>query len=613
MRLLKFLLIFFGFLFLTVSYVRGKDINTEYYVNYYLDEKNPQWSKVIFNIKINYFRSNIVVDKYQLSFPDYFQIDNLKTSLDGKNIENSLLSKDDQIIITLQLPNRYLSRMESEQITIEFFQKNLFQKNGNVYELMLPTLFHNDQNNLYQITVYNNLLSSKNKITIAKPLPDLITGNQIIWKNPKTKTIYAVFGEYQIYKADFNYYLKNEKIRPILTEIALPPDTLYQKVYLNNLNPLPSKIYQDDDGNYLAQYLLKPKEEKLVNFQGYIQVFSSPRQEVINYDRKKLESQKKYLLTSKKHWRIDNLTENISTVTTIGDIYQFVINNLSYDYQNVSKPLSRKGGQKALEEKKGVCTEFSDLFISLAREKGFFSREIQGYGYTNNSKLRPIALNMDVLHSWPEYYDLKSEAWRPLDPTWEKTSGIDYFTSFDLSHIAFVIHGFDSEYPIPAGAYKSEKNQGKNLIIEVTTELPKENKKIEFNIDQVNNQLNSKQSSRWVVEITNFSNTYLYNESFYLMSLANKLTFEPKKIIIDRLAPLEKIAYTIEVTPKNVNRKTEDYLIITNQKGFEKKRKIILYPFYFKFLTWLLIFNSLLLFFVIILYVKRRSRKKSSS
>jgi len=52
-----------------------------------------------------------------------------------------------------------------------------------------------------------------------------------------------------------------------------------------------------------------------------------------------------------------------------------------------------------------------------------------------------------------------------IDPTWgSTTSGIDYFKNLDLDHIAFVIKGSESEYPIPAGGYKFE-NASKDVNV----------------------------------------------------------------------------------------------------------------------------------------------------
>ena len=42
-----------------------------------------------------------------------------------------------------------------------------------------------------------------------------------------------------------------------------------------------------------------------------------------------------------------------------------------------------------------------------------------------------------------------------IDPTWGNTTGgVDYFSTLDFDHFAFVIKGIDSEYPVPAGGYK---------------------------------------------------------------------------------------------------------------------------------------------------------------
>jgi transglutaminase-like putative cysteine protease len=52
-----------------------------------------------------------------------------------------------------------------------------------------------------------------------------------------------------------------------------------------------------------------------------------------------------------------------------------------------------------------VCLEFTDLFIAIARAAGIPAREIDGFGYTQNAINRPISIDEDILHAWPEYYD----------------------------------------------------------------------------------------------------------------------------------------------------------------------------------------------------------------
>jgi hypothetical protein len=113
-----------------------------------------------------------------------------------------------------------------------------------------------------------------------------------------------------------------------------------------------------------------------------------------------------------------------------------------------------------------ICMEFTDLFIALARAASIPAREINGFAYTTDARLRPLSLMADVLHAWPEYYDVQKQAWIPVDPTWEKTTGgVDYFSKTDLNHFAFVIHGEHSQYPYPAGSYKLEDSLGRDVQV----------------------------------------------------------------------------------------------------------------------------------------------------
>jgi hypothetical protein len=100
--------------------------------------------------------------------------------------------------------------------------------------------------------------------------------------------------------------------------------------------------------------------------------------------------------------------------------------------------------------------EFSDLFVALARAAGIPAREVHGFAYTTNSRLQPLSLVTDVLHAWAEYYAESDNVWVAVDPTWGNTTrGVDYFSKFDFNHIAFAILGVESDYPYPAGSFKT--------------------------------------------------------------------------------------------------------------------------------------------------------------
>ncbi|MBI2404889.1 transglutaminase domain-containing protein, partial [Candidatus Gottesmanbacteria bacterium] len=137
----------------------------------------------------------------------------------------------------------------------------------------------------------------------------------------------------------------------------------------------------------------------------------------------------------------------------------------------------RKGAIAALvSPQNSICMEFTDLFVALARAAGIPAREVVGYAYTTNAKLRPLSLIADVLHAWPEYYDRERGIWVSVDPTWANTTrGVDYFTKLDFNHIAFAIHGAKSDAPYPAGFYKRSGTNSKDVVVsfaDIAPELP---------------------------------------------------------------------------------------------------------------------------------------------
>jgi hypothetical protein len=166
------------------------------------------------------------------------------------------------------------------------------------------------------------------------------------------------------------------------------------------------------------------------------------------------------------------------------NIYNFVVNTLSYNQDKATPNSQRMGAIMALENKDDViCTEFTDLFIAISRAAGIPAREINGYAYTENPNVKPISLVADILHSWPEYFDYDRKVWIPVDPTWGSTSGINYFDNLDLRHITFVIHGEHFNKPYPPGSYKLGDNPQKDVHVSFAQNNNEYFQDIEININ----------------------------------------------------------------------------------------------------------------------------------
>ncbi len=594
-----FILLLSFFLVLPFN-VYGEDYKSQYVVEYFLTKSLK--TKVKFSIKVTHLRSNVYVKKLLLSFPDNFKIENIKASDSYGAINPKTEKKDGNVNVTLELSNPNIGKGSQNKFYLEFYQNSLFQRNGNIWEVILPTL-GNKENSKYSVIVYLPKGTNK-KISIAKPQPSKIIGNKIIWDDVKTRIIYAVFGNKQYYLTNLRYHLKNQKLFPVYTYVAFPPDTLYQKIYINNIEPQPSEVIIDDDGNFLGKYFLKPKETKDIIFKGDIVVFSQPRDEVAPVIRSQFVKQKKYLLSKSKYWNIDQINK-IKPFSTVNQIYRFVTDYLSYDYSRVVKSNKRLGAKKALDDPTlAVCVEFSDLFVAIAREKGIFSREIEGYGFTQDKKLRPLSLVSDILHSWPEYFDLKNQVWVPVDPTWENTSRIDYFNSLDLNHIVFAIHGKKSNYPLPAGMYKFEES--KDVSVEPSKNIPKEKVKISLLEPKFEKSISDKGLYNFDLKVINNSNVFVWNVPLSINSQYLKINPQSKKILV--MAPFEtkKIKVSYQSNIKNKIKKSSMVISLYNKPIF--KEKIEIFPYYLKF--GIKFVFGVFIFFVILLPIKFLMKKR---
>lgn len=590
----------FIILFLTVClHVNAADFRADYQVEYNLDDNlQSNLTNVKFNITITNFSNEVFVKQFAITFPKDFTIRNIRALDDNGVVAPEIQSDDLNTKIGLTFTNPVTGRDSVNHFYLDFTQDNIFKANGTAWEVILPTIA-NKADTTYKVIV-NLPKGNSKKLSIAKPNPSYISDSQAVWDNPLTKTIYAVFGDKQTYKLDLTYHLKNPRIIPIETELALPPDTNLQKIFVEKLTPQPQSVYIDQDGNYMARYQLRPAENKLVTFTGFAQINSQSRSEVNTHYNRQPDLQ--YLKTTDKYWQLPNAS--FAKLKTSLDIYNFVTSTLSYDYGKRLPGNSRLGAKKILEDpSKAVCVEFTDLFIALARSKGIPARENEGYGFSQDPTFRPLSLISDVLHAWPEYYDSGKKTWVAIDPTWQNTSGIDYFSSFDLNHVVFVIHGKNSEYPLPAGMYKIENS--KDVIIEPTTDLPVENNAIVVEAVDLPEKLSAKQHFAGKITVVNRGNVFAYGTTLSLAGREVKPSWQDKRI--DILAPFQKKEIAVDLIGKNTVKKINGSLLLNVNGKPSYKQSIVVEPYYYSWGYNVAIVGGIILIpLTILIFLKKR-------
>ena len=513
--------------------------NTDFFVNTESTyEINLDGSaKVLYSIGIVNATTEKYASQYKLSLNGVDPEDVFAKS-DGKDLETSVVKTPLGADLIVLFDNAVVGEGNRRDFLIEFTDFSLVNKTGDIWEISLPRLAQNDSFDSYQIRL--RIPKSIGEAGFISPDPDAridAEGDTIYYFDKSAVSeggVTAVFGNSQVYSFDLTYHLENPVNVSSGYSFAIPPDTAFQKVFYDSINPPVDSIESDSDGNWIAKYTLRPRERLDVRVIGHVEVFiknqpfQKPTNDVLSGNSKPME-----------YWEADDpdVKKLALQLGSVEEIYKYVVTTLKYDYAKVQPNVIRLGAREALKNpKNAICTEFTDLFITLVRAIGIPAREVNGYAYTDNPDLQPLSLVSDVLHAWPEYWDSQREMWVPVDPTWQNTSGgVDYFSKLDLRHITFVNHGSSSTKPYPPGSYKLGANPQKDVFV-AFSKLPV----LGSSAPQVNLSQNGQ---NLIVQITNNAAAALYDqklEIFYDGSLAYQ-----KKV--DQLLPYQNINFEFRI------------------------------------------------------------------
>ncbi|MEK7140963.1 MAG: transglutaminase domain-containing protein [Patescibacteria group bacterium] len=403
---------------------------------------------------------------------DTINVRNIIARDDGGTVTPAITQKDGKTEILLTFNKQIVGIDKQTEFTLRFENLDIAQKNGNIWEVNIPGITDDEDLGTYSVSIQTP--PTFGATSYLKPRP--VDGKR--WNRDQMTQggISAAYGNTQFAKLTLRYYLDNPGVRVTRQEIALPPDTAFQRVAIDTINPKPEEMVKDTDGNWLAHYEVSPGQK--LSIEAVISVtmrLPSLDGEIASSSGTNTGNDGKEYLKPLPYWESDDpIIKSLAAIyTTPKTIYEYVVSTLHYDYERVKTIPKRKGALEALKTPKGaLCMEFTDLYIAIARAAGIPAREVVGYAHTTNATLRPLSLVTDVLHAWPEYYDRDRGIWIPIDPTWGSTTGgVDYFSQLDFSHIAFAIHGISSSRPLPAGFYREEGREGRDVTVEFLGEV----------------------------------------------------------------------------------------------------------------------------------------------
>ena len=501
--------------------------NIEYLVN------TSGQATVTHQVNITNNFSQIYPNEYRINIQGLPLSDLSATDNEGNVLTDFSTDKNYNSIISLKFNHPKVGKGQTNTFKLIYRISDFAMHKGKTWEIAFPQIADKSLENTDVKLITPSDFGTLSFASTPIKFDEGLTQNTITFRDNTNTKILIILGNYQLFNFKLNYSIQNSSNNTVFSEIALIPDTYSQSVFYQSITPPPIGISIDPDGNWLAKYQLKNGEQ--------LDIVASGQVKTGLHLPNNLDNPNDYL-TEQTYWPVSDpeIQTIAQTLTNPRSIYNYVVNTLNYNYDRINSS-GRLGALTAIADpNNSLCTEFTDLFVTLARSKGVPSREIEGFAYSNNPKIKPVNTQNDVLHAWPEFYDSSSKSWKAIDPTWGKTTnGIDYFNDLDLNHITFVTHGLNSQNPPPPGSYKYNLDE-KSIFIDFATEEVKSETSIPT--------LSFKKGQ---LLIQNSTPNSLKNLSLSIANLEFNQNIETILPYSSKLVNIPKISYWQSLQPKN--------------------------------------------------------------
>ncbi len=562
-RLFAFLLtIFFAVLLVQQRPIFAQEQETDHFEtilnsNYEVDKLGI--TRVSHEFTITNKSPTLFLKQYGMK-SSYPTLQNVIVTYNGQPIEANVVSSDTGTSIGITFPDELVGQGKSRKFTVEYVNHDLATIGGIVLEVHIPKLA--DQRTIKKHST--RIITPKQfggpvRVT-PTPTDEVSQGETIttIFDDLQGESVSALFGASQIFNMTLRYHLENSGGTPAIAQIALPPDTAYQKMHYHSLDPYSNELKVDPDGNWIATYTIPPHSTTIVQLAADAHITLDPLNDVPHVPPSSR------LTNSQEYWETNHPTikELATTYTDPKSIYDFTTATLTYAHSNIEVGSTRLGALTALAQPEdAVCQEFTDVFVTLSRAAGIPARRAVGYAYTQNDTFRPVSFEGDILHSWPEYYDESRQRWIPVDPTWgHTTGGINYFSQFDLNHIVFIINGQSSTAPHPAGAYKTLSEETKDVEVTFSSSFP--TKQAKFDLDLLPQKIVGLPiPGQYQAVITNHSGQAWYDIGIQVTS--SDETIPSTGADLDYILPYQTRTITVPITAESWDIFTDKPALIT--------------------------------------------------
>ena len=188
-----------------------------------------------------------------------------------------------------------------------------------------------------------------------------------------------------------------------------------QNIIGTQYSPKPSRIFHKNGNRYAEFIFNKPEKQIKIDIRIKAELFkydlftakkNRVKEYIENSELTDFLSHEKYI--EKDNPEIQQMANSIEGQTEeeiVKNIYGYVIEHLEY----IKHGRKELGAVRALQEGKGDCSEYSDLFVALCRAKNIPARVVTGCTLRFDSD--------SPKHNWAEVY-LQDYGWVPFESSW---------------------------------------------------------------------------------------------------------------------------------------------------------------------------------------------------
>jgi transglutaminase-like putative cysteine protease len=177
---------------------------------------------------------------------------------------------------------------------------------------------------------------------------------------------------------------------------------------LNLQSNFPYQLLTDDSGNQVLYFTfenLAPYGSRVVTIKASLLISATAHPSAAGPRPRDLDPQ---IFIQSDHPAITRLAHKLyasDSSKTVEKIFGWVAGNVSYSGYTAKD----HGALYALEQKKGDCTEYANLFVALCRANGIAARPIGGFVCPQSGLLKARDY-----HNWGEFYEDRN--WKIADP-----------------------------------------------------------------------------------------------------------------------------------------------------------------------------------------------------